>query len=269
MKDLKIVTFNLRCVWLGDGINGGVHRAGMILEKIRRERPAVICFQEVIDVSARFLEECLSEYNLLFSRRGENYDGEGIAIAYRRDRLDLFSLDTKWLSPTPEEAGSLYPMQSGCPRIFQCALFREKGTGELFRVINVHMDHINEEVPELEAKQLIAYLSEANTVREMPFFILGDFNSLPESKALMQFNATKSPVIRDLTAGVTHTFHEFGRLHADDKLEMFGRECVGMKIDYVLSDEATARLPHKVVLWDDELHGIYLSDHYPVSVEFE
>ncbi len=33
-KDLKVVTFNIRCVWkgYGDGINSFVHRAGMVYE---------------------------------------------------------------------------------------------------------------------------------------------------------------------------------------------------------------------------------------------
>lgn len=49
-KNLKVVTFNFRCVWkgYGDGINGFVHRAGMVYEKIMREKPDVIMFQEIL-----------------------------------------------------------------------------------------------------------------------------------------------------------------------------------------------------------------------------
>ena len=39
---LKIVSYNLRSVWDGDGANAFPNRAGGILEKIREEKPDVI-----------------------------------------------------------------------------------------------------------------------------------------------------------------------------------------------------------------------------------
>ena len=47
MSIMKIVSFNLRCVWKGDGINAFIFRAGMIYDKIIREMPDVLAFQEM------------------------------------------------------------------------------------------------------------------------------------------------------------------------------------------------------------------------------
>ena len=38
MTNMKIVSFNLRCVWQGDGINAFIFRAGMIYDKIMRDQ---------------------------------------------------------------------------------------------------------------------------------------------------------------------------------------------------------------------------------------
>ena len=41
---MKIVTFNLRSRYKGDGINSFVHRAVLLCDKIEEERPDIIAF---------------------------------------------------------------------------------------------------------------------------------------------------------------------------------------------------------------------------------
>ena len=56
-SDIKIVTFNLRCVWNGvDAQNSFVHRAGLIWEKVNEEKPDVIAFQECVPQSVEILK---------------------------------------------------------------------------------------------------------------------------------------------------------------------------------------------------------------------
>ena len=62
---MKITTFNLRCVYRGDGINSFVHRAVPLCDKINEEKPDVIAFQEVTVDSLRILEKLLTEYILV------------------------------------------------------------------------------------------------------------------------------------------------------------------------------------------------------------
>ncbi|MBR4410474.1 MAG: S-layer homology domain-containing protein, partial [Firmicutes bacterium] len=48
-KELKVVTFNSKCTYSEeeDGINFFFHRIGMVVDKINKENPDVICFQEI------------------------------------------------------------------------------------------------------------------------------------------------------------------------------------------------------------------------------
>ncbi len=256
MENFQIVTFNLRYLWDKDGVNSFVHRSGLILEKISGEKPDVICFQEAVDKNMEFLSRNLNDYYFMHAHRSAEYSGEGVAIAYRKERFNLFSLDSFWLSDTPEVAGSRIEGQSSCPRICQCALLQEKSSGELFRVVNVHLDYGNPEVEAKEMAQIIAYLNEKNAIVDVPFFVLGDFNSEPDSKAIALCNNSKSPKMIDLTDKIESTFHGFGT------------KCSDCKIDYIFTDEKTAEIPHTVERWEECLNGIYLSDHYPISVKF-
>ena len=53
---MKFVTFNIRCQPYLDGINAFIHRAGMIYDKIQKETPDVVCFQEVVPFQLEFLQ---------------------------------------------------------------------------------------------------------------------------------------------------------------------------------------------------------------------
>ena len=63
MSTVKIVSFNLRCVWKGDGINAFIFRAGMIYDKIMREMPDVLAFQEMSVDHLKLLQRMLPEYD--------------------------------------------------------------------------------------------------------------------------------------------------------------------------------------------------------------
>ena len=52
----KIVTFNLRFGWEPDGIKHFLHRIGIVFEKIQKEMPDIIGFQEVRAEQFIFLE---------------------------------------------------------------------------------------------------------------------------------------------------------------------------------------------------------------------
>ncbi|MBQ1948431.1 MAG: endonuclease/exonuclease/phosphatase family protein [Clostridia bacterium] len=249
---MKIMTYNLRCTWLNaDGVNAFLHRAGLMLDTLETEKPDVICFQEVIEVQQAFLEKHLNDYLLLWHGRYENYNGEGLAIAVRKDTMALHGLEVFWLSPTPQKPGSRFEKQSDCPRICQIATLRQKATGKLFRVFNVHLDHISEEARVLGMGAAMEAIEKENQKLALPLFLLGDMNAYPESEAIQ--NAKY--VLVDLTENSGGTYHEFG--HKEEK------------IDYIFTDNQTAKNSWQCTRVERMDHGIYLSDHYPVMVEGE
>jgi endonuclease/exonuclease/phosphatase family metal-dependent hydrolase len=257
---VKIVSFNIRGAWKGDGINSFPHRAGSILFKLDREQPDVVCFQEVSTRIADFLERHLPEYMLLYRGREVGMTGEGLAIAIRRATMELMSTDCFWLSETPYVPGSRFADQSNCPRVCQIALLRRKGDRDPFWVYNNHLDHISDQARILGIHQTMERVSEDQKKFAFPMFMLGDFNAGPGTETIRYCDEYADFPIVDLTRGCGSTFHNFGREERD--------EAEG-HIDFIYVDKATAEKPHQITLWTDTKDGIYLTDHYPVCLTIE
>ena len=122
---MKVVTFNIRCDYGQDGLNEFANRKELILRKINQEKPDIIGFQEVLPHVAKWLKENLNEYYVIGCGRGANLRDEQMSIAYRRDRINLISMKTWWLSQTPDVPGSRYEEQSSCPRTATEAVFED------------------------------------------------------------------------------------------------------------------------------------------------
>lgn len=256
--NFKIVTFNLRYLYDGDGINSYVHRSAIVRNKIKAKKPDVIGFQEATSDIVNDLIDSIPEYQIIFNGRDADLGGEGLAIALRRDTIELMGLDVFWLSKTPYVPGSRYEIQSACPRICQQVLVRLKNSKKTCWVFNNHLDHFQDEIARvLGIKQVLERVAECKARWNSPVFILGDFNALPGSETIEYCNNYKPVKITDLAAESGPTFHGFG------KAEVF------KKIDYIFSDLCADNCKCKIECWDEEHNGIYLSDHYPVSVSLE
>ena len=103
---LKVMTFNVRTPVKGDETNYFWNRTGRITEVIGKELPDLIGFQEATREVREFLTTALFPmgYLVVGCGREKNLHGEGTVIAYRRERFELLSLESRWLSLTPLEA---------------------------------------------------------------------------------------------------------------------------------------------------------------------
>lgn len=245
---MKIVTYNLRYAYKGDGVNSFVHRSGIILDTITEESPDIICFQEATDKNIGFLRKYLSpSYTVLLTQREAGLSGEGLAVAYRQDKCSLYGLEVLWLSPTPQAIASKFPGQSMHSRICQRLLFKNEETGNVFKVYNIHLEEKSEDV-RIQQMELILGWQAAETV---PTILLGDLNSWPGGRILPLCIAHG---LTNLTHSFPVTFHGFGTRDP------------GYQLDYIFTDPATAALSTGVRLWDHCVNGIYLSDHYPIEL---
>lgn len=255
MANMKIVSFNLRCVWQGDGINAFVFRAGMIYDKIMKEMPEVLAFQEASAKHIELLKRMLPEYTFCGQLRSKNYTGEGLYTAVRKDAIDMIAYETFWISPTPYVAGSRFENQSDCPRICVVSQIRHKETGKMLRLYNIHLDHISDLARIEGIKCVFEKMEEWNKKLPLPSVVLGDYNAHPDSETIRFCNEYETPRMFDATKEVPVTFHDFGKQ--------------GIKIDYIYVTEELKRAFTASGIWDTEIEGIYLSDHYPVWSEFE
>ena len=253
MSNVKIVSFNLRCVWKGDGINAFIFRAGMIYDKIMREMPDVLAFQEMTIDHLDLLKRMLPEYVFCGQFRSKNYAGEGIFTAVRKDVWDVIAYESFWISPTPYVPGSRFEDQSDCPRICAVTQIRHTKTGKMLRLYNIHLDHISEKARVLGTEATLEFIRAYNEKDTLPSVILGDFNAIPSSEAIALMNA--QPDLCDVTADIPFTFHNYGKEQ--------------LKIDYIFLSRSLADKVVDVAAWTDEKSGIYLSDHYPVCATLE
>ena len=252
---MKIVTYNIACGWSWDSINSMQHRIGMIWEKIRTEKPDVIAFQEIVPIARDCLEDMFHDYMFLGHMRGADYDGEGLFTAIRRDAWELLAYDTFWLSPTPYVPGSRYENQSECPRICVVTAVRNKKTGERIRLYNLHLDHISDEARVEGMGCILGYMHDIEEKNPMESILLGDFNARAGSNTIALCKNYPYRHLTDATSDLAATFHNFGS--------------AATKIDYMFVTDGLLSRAKKAVVWDDVHKGIYLSDHYPVAVEFE
>lgn len=248
---LKVMSFNIRVENPGDEINRFSRRFHRVVDVIKQEAPDLIGFQEVTDEMRTILRDGIPGYIVQGCGRDRDCHDEAMLIAYRSDRMELISLENRWLSPTPEIPGSTYGGdQSNCPRMFTAALLKHDAMDEPLYFINTHLDHLGENARRLESAQLAAYIAPL----PHPFVLTGDFNALPgtpEITLLTTHPAMAARGVRDCTAGFSGTFHDFGRRPPEKAL----------KIDYIFTDAACLE---SYAVPDHPVNGQYYSDHNAV-----
>ena len=250
--NISIVTFNLRMDTRHDGENYFFNRAPYILQTIREKKPDILCFQEATVRILEWLRANLTDYAVAGIGRGKDFSDEANPVAFRKDRFELFGLDQFWLSPTPHVPGSRYKEQSPCPRICMTATLRPVGEGRLIRIYNTHLDHVSKMARTLGMSSIIQRIYEDAEAFQTPLLLTGDMNATPDEPCIQEALGTG---LLDFTESVKTSFHSFGRMTQDSK------------IDYVFAN-ADCKL-HRVEVWDGQTDGLYLSDHYPIECEVE
>lgn len=251
---MKIMTFNLRYDNEGDGINSFSKRYPRALEIIRQENPDIIGFQEVNDSMKARLRSWLTEYTVLGCGRDWNYKGESMLVAFKPELFELISLDSVWLSETPNVAGSRYALDhSPCPRMYTSILLKHNDIEKPFRFINTHLDHTGEMARVQEATQLTNDISKF----EEKFILTGDFNAEPnarEIKMITEKLSNKGCI--DCTLNVGASFHNFGAFSEEEQI----------KIDYIFTN-GVCKNAYRVE--DIPVNGQYYSDHFAICAEIE
>lgn len=247
MEGIKLVTFNIRCDYEQDGINNFAFRKPMIVEKISSEKPDIICFQEVLPHVAVWIKETLSDYYVVGCGRSEDFTDEQESIAFKKDRFNLVSMETYWMSETPYVPASRYKKQSTCPRVTTEVVLYDLAEKKMFRLLNTHLDHEGSEARLLGLNQLLRKLEAEKAFSDIPVIITGDFNAEPDSEEMRSI--ITSGRYQDLTKDIDFTFHDYGKEKE--------------KIDYIFATKDV--FCKSTAKWAEEKDGVFLSDHYPIE----
>ncbi len=250
---IKVVTFNVRI----DSPEGYAERFEMIRDKINAEDPDIICFQEQSEEMHRIAVKNLHKYFIVGGGRDGSRLGEGVDIAFKKDRFILGNCRTKWLSPTPHIPGSCFTEdQSGCPRVSTMISLTEIESETTFRVYNTHLDHIGKIARLKGISQIIEDMREDNNYFPPATILTGDLNTKPDSEVIEKIKLDGELI--DVTDMFEKTFNNYG------KPFRWWDEC---KIDYIFTSPEIKCLSTDI--WDEMPDGRYMSDHFALSAVLE
>lgn len=266
-EKLRVMTFNIRYANPKDPVIWKDRRV-MQVDLIRKYSPDVIGIQEGLKDQVDYLMDQLPEYNVIGEGRKGGDDDEHMAIFYKRKRFRLRELDSFWLSETPEIAGSGPEVN---PRMVTWARFafitrptagsegqhpsdyRGAWNTQEFYFFNTHF---------FTGRKLLAKNSSASLIMERtrklrdfghwsqhrPVFLVGDFNSSPDSK-----------VHSILTSD--------GEAEDDPLLFNDSTNRPGRRIDWILYRGQLKQNGYEEI--DHNENGRYPSDHLPIIADFE
>jgi endonuclease/exonuclease/phosphatase family metal-dependent hydrolase len=257
-QELKIMSYNLRVDFGGDGENNWEFRRDLLVGQIGFYAPDFIGTQEGKHHQLEFIRTALPEYNYIgLSRDNSKTDGEFSAIFYKPLKFKLHSETTFWLSETPNEKSKGW--DAALERICTYGLFEEIATGKRFYVFNTHLDHMGELARTNSAKLIVEKIKAVNT-KNLPVVFTGDFNSEPNSaayQAIVIFMDDSKTISKTKPFGPTGTFNAF-KFH----------EPVTLLIDYIFVSKGNIDILKHAVLSDSK-DCKYPSDHLPVYAEIK
>lgn len=255
-QGLKIMSYNLRVDFGGDGANNWEFRRDFLAGQLQFYEPDFIGTQEGKAHQLKFINSLLADYTFIgLSRDDSKTEGEFSALFYNHKKFKFLSGSTFWLSETPEKKSKGW--DAAYERICTYGLFEDLKTKRQFYVFNTHLDHIGEKARTNSAQLIIDRIKVVNT-KNLPVIVTGDFNSEPTNAAyqtIAAFLSDSKTISKIKPFGPSGTFNAF-KFH----------EPVAVLIDYIFTSKNNIEVLKHAVLSDSK-DCKYPSDHLPVYAE--
>jgi len=251
---LKVMSYNIRCGYCEAAGTPQYwpERKLLLAHLIQTQQPDVIGLQEAELFQVADLVAMLPQYQWFGEGRDDGKTkGESTAVLYHRDKLQLLSAKTLWLSETPQQVSRGWDAQLN--RTYTKTRFSHLPSGQSFYLFNTHFDHQG-----TQAQLQSAYLLK-NAVSQLPVntkvVFTGDFNVKPDSapyRALTEMMLDSRVVANNKLSPDHATFNGFGRDPADS----------GQIIDFILVSNNLRVQSYQVD--NRRYNGLYPSDHEAV-----
>lgn len=253
----RVMTFNIRRSEADDGANGWDIRAPHVVEWLLEQQPHIIGFQELMPDAAELLAERLPGYEWAGCGRGETLGDEHCRIAWRSEDFAVIRQETFWLSDTPFLPGSLFAAGKAVwPRVCTMAELYSRSEKRRFRVYNTHLSFECEYSKQAGIDLIMNRISQLYEIDPLPFLLMGDFNSVPDSDVVQRVYRMSPAPLFDFSSPqglpAEYTYHGYG----------LQNPC---KIDYLLGTGDWTLEGKQLGVWNH--NGVYLSDHYPICAE--
>ncbi len=257
-QTLNLMTYNVRLDVAVDGGNRWDNRKEIFASQIKFYEPDILGIQESLPNQVNYLDSNLTHYKHIgIAREGLN-KGESSSIFYNTNRLTVVKQNTFWLSETPGKISKGW--DASYLRVCTYALFTDKKTGKQFWVFNTHLDN-NGVIARAKAVELILKTIDSANAKKLPVFLMGDFNSTPETDVIVNLKKILNDSREVSVAkpfGPDGTFNNFE----------FNKP-VTMLIDYIFTSKSANVAVNKYAVLSDSYDLKYPSDHLPVFVQIK
>jgi len=259
-RDVRVMSFNLRCPTFLDGLNYWSFRKELLVQTIRGFDPDVLGTQECVASQADYLNEQMPEYEFVGAGRNDGKrGGEMCGVFFKRDRFEKVDAGHFWLSKSPEKPGSK-SWGSAWTRMVTWTKLRQRDNGQTFCVFNTHFDVWGGRA-RVESAGLLR--SKMQTIAGgMPSIITGDFNDTPDSDCYRALTVGKKST-RDVK--LTDTFRAANPeiTKSECTMHSFSGKEKGPRIDWILTNGTVQTIAAKINRNKSGLR--YPSDHFPVE----
>jgi endonuclease/exonuclease/phosphatase family metal-dependent hydrolase len=255
---LRAMTFNIRYDNPADGQNAWPHRKDLVA-KVIGQHADIAGLQEVTYQQLEDLRQRLPNFAAYGVGRDDGQKkGEFSPILYRRDRFEIVSGETFWLSETPNVPGSR-SWDSAITRLVTVARMREHASDREFYFLNTHFDHRGAVARTKSAGMIREKLTELD--RALPVIITGDFNCTPDQKPYRVMidseQAEQKPSLFD-----TRSLSKTKPTGPDSTWNGFSQIVPGRRIDYIFVSPGLTVAEHQTL--DMQPDGRFPSDHLPI-----
>jgi len=212
-ESLKLMSYNIRCGYCeAEGTpQYWPERKFLLAHLIQTQQPDLIGLQEAELFQVHDLIAMLPQYQWFGEGRDDGKTkGESTAVLYRKDKLQLLSAKTLWLSETPEQVSKGW--DAALNRTFTKTQFKTLKSGQSFYFLNTHFDHMGQQA-QLQSAVLLKAEAE-KLAANSKVLLTGDFNVEPGSepyKALSKSLNDSALVAKEKLSKNAGTFNGFGR----------------------------------------------------------
>jgi endonuclease/exonuclease/phosphatase family metal-dependent hydrolase len=266
----RIMSFNIRYGSADDKENAWDLRKDLVFDIINEYQPQLAGVQEALYFQLEEIIQKLPEYAFIGVGRDDGKkEGEFSAILYLKDRYDVISHDTFWLSDTPGTINSK-TWGNTLPRIVTWAKLEDTELNKQLYMFNTHFDHKSQPSREKSA-QLIVKKVLARETAGIPAVITGDFNA-GEYNSVIRYMVEDQGITMSTGESLTNPqpFKDTFRTRHPEAVKVgtanrFEGYSVGEKIDYIFVSGHLS-ITGATIIRDND-HGRYPSDHFPITAD--
>lgn len=257
-QNLKLMTYNIRLDLESDGENKWSNRKDFWTSQVAFYEPDIFGIQEALPNQVTDIASALPEYSYVGIGRDGIGKGESSNIFFKKERFELLSENTFWLSKTPEKISKGW--DAALNRVCTYALFKDKKTKKTFWIFNTHFDHIGELARTNSIQLILSKIKSLNT-KNYPAFLMGDFNSEPSEERILNL---KKEMLDSHDISIEKPFGPMGTFNAFQYYQPATK-----RIDYIFLSKKNLFKVIKYAVLNNPKELKFPSDHFPVFVELQ